>query len=456
MFDVLIGEVAERFGLGDKGRALLASLLGIVFDERNGGIAGLLARFRQQGLGDLFGSWIGNATPKPIEPWQLEKALGADAISTLAGRLGTDREKTLAAAAAMLPSLIGALTPNGQLPTSLPSVASGYLKASGAGGGFAANANASVPDLHTDLTPGLGWVKWVLLLAVVLALGYCMLHRPTEIATPAASGTSAVPAAPPATAPAPSAEAKVSLTNDAGRIDYSGRLDSAAERSRLVDALNATFGAANVGGGATIDANTKPARWLDALLAVLPEFRGAPGARLDLDGDAITLGGSAAAAERQRLADLLRSRFAGFALNGLDAGVLQSASEAFKALQPGKYTAADLVKALNLMTIHFETGSAAISADSLGLLEEAAAALKNAPAGTRVQVGGHTDNTGDAAANLKLSEARANAVRSKLIELGVAADNLRAQGYGDTVPIADNATEEGRAKNRRMEFTVVE
>lgn len=456
MFDALIREVAERFGLGDKARELLASLLGIVFDERNGGIAGLLAKFRQQGLGDLFGSWIGSPQPKPIEPQQLENILGASTISDLAGRLRLEPGKTLGAAAAMLPKLVGLLTQNGQLPTSLPSAASAYLNGFGQLGGHGARNDSKVStETHTDLTPGLGWVKWALLLAVLLALGYCMLHRAPEGGPPTTSGTATTTPAP-APAATPSANARISLTNDGRKIAYSGQLGSTTERSRLVDTLNSVFGAANVSGNVTVDANTKPAGWLDSLLTLLPDFLKAQGAKLDLDGNAITLGGSIPAAERQTLAGLLRSLFGSFTLHGLDAGVLQSASEAFKALQPGKYTAADLVKALNLMTIHFETGSAAISADSLDLLKEAAAAIKDAPAGTRVEIGGHTDNTGDAAANLKLSDERANAVRGKLIELGVAADGLRAKGYGDTVPVADNATEEGRAKNRRMEFTVVE
>jgi outer membrane protein OmpA-like peptidoglycan-associated protein/uncharacterized protein YidB (DUF937 family) len=131
------------------------------------------------------------------------------------------------------------------------------------------------------------------------------------------------------------------------------------------------------------------------------------------------------------------------------------AKTALLALLPGKYTVDDLVKALNLMTIHFDTGSATINSDSLDILSAAANALKAAPAGSKVEIGGHTDNSGDAATNLKVSDDRANAVRNKLIELGVAADELSAKGYGDTVPVADNASEDGRAKNRRMAFTVL-
>jgi outer membrane protein OmpA-like peptidoglycan-associated protein len=134
--------------------------------------------------------------------------------------------------------------------------------------------------------------------------------------------------------------------------------------------------------------------------------------------------------------------------------VVADAKSALSALVPGKFSADDLVKALNLMAVHFDTGSATISADSLDVLTAAANALKAAPAGSKVEIGGYTDNTGDAAANLKLSDDRANAVRSKLVELGVSGDILVAKGYGDANPVADNATEDGRAKNRRMEFTV--
>ena len=73
-----------------------------------------------------------------------------------------------------------------------------------------------------------------------------------------------------------------------------------------------------------------------------------------------------------------------------------------------------------------------------------------------MEIGGHTDNTGNAAANLKLSEARAAAVRARLVELGVSDAILTAKGYGDTKPVADNGTAEGRAQNRRMEFSLAQ
>lgn len=78
-------------------------------------------------------------------------------------------------------------------------------------------------------------------------------------------------------------------------------------------------------------------------------------------------------------------------------------------------------------------------------------ALKDAP-DLVVEIQGHTDNTGDAAADQVLSEQRAAAVRKTLTDGGIDAKRLTAKGYGLTKPVADNSTEEGRAKNRRVEL----
>ena len=74
-------------------------------------------------------------------------------------------------------------------------------------------------------------------------------------------------------------------------------------------------------------------------------------------------------------------------------------------------------------------------------------------AGLRAEIGGHTDSSGDATANLGLSQKRAVAVRRELIARGVPAAALRAVGHGADVPVADNASEDGRAKNRRTTIT---
>ena len=101
--------------------------------------------------------------------------------------------------------------------------------------------------------------------------------------------------------------------------------------------------------------------------------------------------------------------------------------------------------------VNFDTGKSTINPDSTKTLDDAAAALKAAGA-LKVEVGGHTDNVGTPEANIKLSQDRAQAVMAALVQRGVAADRLTAKGYGQTAPIADNRTEDGRAKNRRVEL----
>ncbi|RMH40376.1 MAG: OmpA family protein [Deltaproteobacteria bacterium] len=104
-------------------------------------------------------------------------------------------------------------------------------------------------------------------------------------------------------------------------------------------------------------------------------------------------------------------------------------------------------------TIYFETGKATIKPVSFGLLDEVAQALKDNPTIT-VRIEGHTDSRGSRAYNLRLSDARAKAVRDYLIAKGIAPERMVAQGFGEDVPIADNRTAEGRAQNRRVEFVI--
>lgn len=107
------------------------------------------------------------------------------------------------------------------------------------------------------------------------------------------------------------------------------------------------------------------------------------------------------------------------------------------------------------MQVYFDSNSDRITADSLDILQRAAEAIKAAPQGTHIEVGGHSDSLGTDQGNLAMSQKRAAAVVAQLVKLGVPAGVLSAKGYGQTRPVADNATEEGRAKNRRIEFTVL-
>jgi outer membrane protein OmpA-like peptidoglycan-associated protein len=123
------------------------------------------------------------------------------------------------------------------------------------------------------------------------------------------------------------------------------------------------------------------------------------------------------------------------------------------ALSPG-FNAKDLVTALNLNVINFSSNSAQIPVDSTDYLNRVATAIKAAPAGTVLLISGHTDNAGDSVSNLALSQQRADAVRNYLIQQGVPSNMLVTKGYGDTRPLAPNDTEEGKFRNRRIEFSL--
>lgn len=103
--------------------------------------------------------------------------------------------------------------------------------------------------------------------------------------------------------------------------------------------------------------------------------------------------------------------------------------------------------------LNFATGSATILPESQEQLDNISAVLKAYP-NVNVKVGGYTDNVGDDAANMRLSQQRADAVMQALIATGIAATRLEAEGYGEQHPIGDNATEEGRAMNRRIALRV--
>ena len=107
--------------------------------------------------------------------------------------------------------------------------------------------------------------------------------------------------------------------------------------------------------------------------------------------------------------------------------------------------------------IKFATGSAKIvGAESEKILDEVALALKDNAQIKKIRIEGHTDSVGNDAANLKLSENRANSVMSALIKRNVDPARMEAVGFGETKPIASNSTASGRAENRRTELNIVE
>lgn len=105
--------------------------------------------------------------------------------------------------------------------------------------------------------------------------------------------------------------------------------------------------------------------------------------------------------------------------------------------------------------LEFETAKAIIRENSLGSLDELASLMQKKP-NWRLKISGHTDNQGKAQSNLILSKKRAEAVRDYLMSKGISADRFKVEWFGQTRPIADNKTPEGRQKNRRVEMLIIE
>ncbi len=106
--------------------------------------------------------------------------------------------------------------------------------------------------------------------------------------------------------------------------------------------------------------------------------------------------------------------------------------------------------------VQFEHDKATILPVSFGLLDEVTKVMKENPQLKKILVEGHASSEGDAAYNLKLSDDRAKSVMKYLVDHGIEKARLSSKGFGSSQPVADNATEQGKEKNRRVEFTILD
>lgn len=119
------------------------------------------------------------------------------------------------------------------------------------------------------------------------------------------------------------------------------------------------------------------------------------------------------------------------------------------------FSADDLVKALNIFIINFDSGKSDIPPERLTFLRRAAEFIQKLPDSTVLEIGGHTDNVGTDQDNQVLSDNRAKAVKDALVRFGVKAEVLQTKGYGESIQKVDNNTEQNRFYNRRIEYSVV-
>ncbi len=156
---------------------------------------------------------------------------------------------------------------------------------------------------------------------------------------------------------------------------------------------------------------------------------------------------------KKALRDVKKDRYFRFIVLRVDDSKLKPEDNTDVAIKLAKEEEEVLKKAFD--NLEFAAAKDIIKPESLSSLDELAALMAK-KTNWRLKISGHTDSQGDKAKNLKLSEKRAKAVQNYLIGKGIKADRFKAEWFGQTKPIADNKTEEGRQKNRRVEMLIIE
>ena len=167
-------------------------------------------------------------------------------------------------------------------------------------------------------------------------------------------------------------------------------------------------------------------------------------------GGALDAAGEATSAGWAALGKLMKRKLAdGTELNVPEKGVENKLINFIE----DKSKAVDKTTWFSFDRLLFETGKSTLKPESAEQVKNMAAILKAFPQ-VEIKLGGYTDNTGDAKKNLALSGERAKTVKAELVKLGINAKRMDAEGYGQEHPVADNATPEGRAQNRRIDVRV--
>ena len=236
------------------------------------------------------------------------------------------------------------------------------------------------------------------------------------------------------------------------RID--GTFEDAQRRTVLTTLAAAAFGADRVTTAFEDLPGPQPEGWQQAAVAAVDALAALRDGTIALEPGRLIATATQAHPDRVRsIHDRLTDTTPGYAIS-TRITVDITGSIADIPLPPRK-CAALLNRTLGSAPVDFDFGSTRLSESTAPRITAIARAFERCGTGV-VEVAGHTDDQGPESVNQRISQSRAEAVRAALVARGVPFDALAARGYGETRPIADNTTEEGRAKNRRIEFRVPE
>lgn len=227
-----------------------------------------------------------------------------------------------------------------------------------------------------------------------------------------------------------------------GQVVASGKVPDEATHSAVLARLRDTYGAGNVVDQIEVGGVATPPNWSANVQKLLgPQLKQISKGQLKINGTQIDVKGEVQneALRQQVTSDMANALNPTYTIHN---GLRVSASE--QGL---------LDSTLANRTIEFELGSATLAPEGRAILDQMAAVLVKMP-GKSVEIIGHTDNSGSRPSNIALSQARADAVKGYLVTKGVAPRSMATMGVGPDQPIASNGTEDGRARNRRIEFRV--
>ncbi len=227
-------------------------------------------------------------------------------------------------------------------------------------------------------------------------------------------------------------------------VVVSGVVPDEATKAAILARARELYGAQRVVDQLGIGRLAAPPNWAQQVVRLMPsELRQVSQGELRVRGTVIDLQGRVSqAAQVQQLPALLNAQ------------LLNTTYQVRSSLRVDAPDQAQLDAALANRTIAFDPGRDTLTPEGARTLDALLPVLQKFN-GRRFEVIGHTDADGDAAANTALSLARAERVKAYLVERGVAATSISTQGAGASVPVASNATPEGRARNRRIEFRVL-
>lgn len=229
-----------------------------------------------------------------------------------------------------------------------------------------------------------------------------------------------------------------------GPVVVTGTMPDLAGKEALLARLREVYGAARVVDQVRVGEVAAPQGWSQRVASLVgPALKQVEGGQLAVEGQSVSLRGQVAS-------EAVRQQVASSVATALDATFTVS-----DGLRVAAREQALLDAALANRIIEFESGSATLTGNGTALLDQMCGALRKL-GNKRVEVIGHTDNAGSRAGNLALSQARAEAVRAHIVACGMRPGAVLVSGEGPDRPVADNASAEGRARNRRIEFRVLQ